>query len=91
MDLLNGILLVVLGYVIGSFVAEYKSKIFMTDLFCTFIRVYGLVWSDVNRGDYNLDEHTTSYLLNKFKIFLEVALNKETLQQIKKDLEKEGR
>lgn len=91
MDLLNSILLVILGYLIGSFIAEYKSKIFMTDVFCTFIRVHGLIWHDVNKGDYNLNEFTSSYLLNKFKLFLQTVTDRKILKQIQEDLKKEGR
>lgn len=89
--ILCSILLCLLGFYVGKLYSLRKEQLFLVDLFCTFIRVYGLTWKEIEEEDYDINELGIPYLLNKFKVFLGTAIDRDTLNQIKEDLRKEGR
>ena len=80
------------GFFSGYLLAGDKKQIHLVDTFCTFLRVYGLTWKEIEEESYDINELQVSYLINRFKYFLAITLeDKNTLRQIKEDLRKEGR
>ena len=89
--LVYSVLLLLVGFYVGYLYCLGKEQIMLVDMFCTFLRVYGLTLKEIEKEEYNINELSVPYLLNRFKVFMGVAGNKKTLEQIKEDLRKEGR
>ena len=85
------VLFFLIGFMVGSTIMEYVVKTNMIDIFCCFIRLYGLTEKDLEENNYNVEEFKTIFLLQKLKEFFEIASNDKMLKGIKKDLEEEGR
>lgn len=85
------VLVFLVGLMIGSTIVEYVVKTKMIDIFCCFIRLYGLTEKDLEENNYNVEEFKTIFLLQKLKDFFEVASDDKILKEIKKDLKEGGK
>lgn len=85
------VLFFLIGFMVGSTIMEYVVKTNMIDIFCCFIRLYGLTEKDLEDENFKIEEFKTIFLLQKLKEFFEIASNDKMLKEIKKDLAEEGR
>ena len=85
------VLFFLIGFMIGSTIMEYVVKTNMIDIFCCFIRLYGLTEKDLEDENFKIEEFKSNFLLQKLKEFFKIASNDKMLKGIKKDLEEEGR